>query len=135
MNIKKEAFYEQEFFSKTFEGPTMKAAYMKAAKWIATNVISKEEFRDVNVNFEKGTDKKFPSITVHLFAVLNETETEENHCRICKESHKSFFMNDRTSCDSCKTKAYQKRLNDMLNGKKLYFRELITKQIKQSEGN
>ncbi len=123
--------YEQEFFKKEFTGPTMKSAYMKAVKWIATNVISKEEFRDVCVSFEKS--KKSPSITVHLYVVLNETETEENHCRICRESHSSFFMNDVVSCSSCKTKAYQRRLNDSLKGKKSYYKELLNKAIREKE--
>lgn len=131
MNINKNvAFYQQEFFKKEFIGPTMKSAYLDAVKWIATNVISNEEFSDVSFMFEKS--KKLPSVTVHLFAVINESDIEINHCRICKESHSSFFMNDIVDCSSCKTKVYQKRLNDSLNHKKLFYKCLLKKTIAQN---
>lgn len=120
------SFYQQEFFKKEFTGPTMKSAYMSAVKWIATNVLSKVEMKDVSVSYEKSKDS--PTITIRLFAVLNESEVEKNHCTICRESHSSFFMNNAANCSSCSTKAYQRRLSETLKTKKIYYKEILGRQ-------
>ena len=48
----------------------MKEAYLNACKWYATNVISKDEIRDVQVQFEKQNDS--PSIVLRLFVTVEE---------------------------------------------------------------
>lgn len=124
-------YYQQEFFKKDFTGPTMKSAYMSAVKWIATNVLSKAEMEDVSISYVKSRNS--PTITIHLYAVLNETEVEANHCTICRECHSSFFKNEVVSCSSCSAKAYQRRLDETLKTKKTYYKELIRKQLRYKE--
>jgi hypothetical protein len=41
--------YSQEFFKKSFTADDMKSAYLSACKWYSTNVLSKAEFKNVNV--------------------------------------------------------------------------------------
>lgn len=126
--------YSKEFFKKKFTADTMKMAYMNAVKWYATNVLSKDELHNVQVEFEKQqNEQQFPTITIHLFAVLNEEELRERHCKICKEAHSLFFMNSNYSCDKCEANAYQKRTNEMLRVKVEYYKELISKRDKENE--
>ena len=65
---------------------------MKAVKWVATNVLSKDELHNVLVEYDK--DKQSPTVTVHLYAAFPEKEVKEQHCKCCEEMHHSFFINE-----------------------------------------
>lgn len=122
--------YSQEFFKMEFIAETMKNAYMKACKWYATNVLSKAELHNVQVEFEKGhNEQQFPTVTIHLFAVLDEETLREQHCKICRECHTLFYVNQNMNCNRCDTKAYQKRTDDKLRVKSEYYRELLSKAM------
>ena len=123
--------FSKEFFKKSFEADTMKNAYMNACKWYATNVLSKAELHNVQVEFVKETGRQFPTVTIHLFAVLSEDELRERHCKICREYHSLFFMNNNHSCNKCEVKAYQKRADEMLLIKLEYYKELLKRTVKE----
>lgn len=125
--------YSKEFFKKKFTAGTMKEAYMAAVKWYSTNVISKDELHSVQVEFVKEDKAQFPTITIHLYAVLSEDELRERYCKLCKESHSLFYMNSNYNCNRCEAKAYQVRTDEMLRIKLDYYRELILKREKESE--
>lgn len=124
--------YSKEFFKMKFKAETMKSAYMNACKWYATNVLSKDELHSVQVEFEKITSE-FPTVVIHLFAVLNEDELRERYCKLCKESHSLFFMNSNYDCNRCNANAYQKRADEMIGVKTLYYRELLSKVVKETD--
>ena len=124
--------YSKEFFKKKFTADTMKNAYMNAVKWYATNVLSKDELHNVQVEFEKGHDEQqFPTITIHLFATLDEVVLRERHCKICRETSNLFYMHTNSNCNKCEANAYQRRTDDMLRVKIEYYRELISKRNKE----
>lgn len=123
--------YSKEFFKKKFSADTMKAAYMKACKWYATNVLSKDELHNVQIEFEKNAKGEFPTVVIHLFAVLSENELRERYCKLCRESHSLFYMNQNYNCNRCEAKAYQVRTDDMLRVKLEYYRQLISKVAKE----
>ena len=50
--------YCEEFFEKKFVSETMKDAYMKAAKWVASNVISRKDMYKVKIEYEKREEQK-----------------------------------------------------------------------------
>lgn len=125
--------YSKEFFKKKFVAETMKAAYMKACKWYATNVLSKDELHNVQIEFEKNTKSEFPTVVIHLFAVLSEDQLRERFCELCKESHKLFFVNQAYNCNRCEAKAYQQRTDEMLKIKLEYYRQLISKAVKEDD--
>ena len=123
-------FYSEEFFKKEFADESMKAAYLKACKWYATNVLSKDELHNVQVEFEKDNKGEFPTVVIHLFAVLSEDELRKKYCEICKESHSTFYMNQNYNCNRCEANAYQRRMDDRLRIKLEYYRQLISKVTK-----
>lgn len=126
-------YYSKEFFKKKFTGASMKGAYMNACKWYATNVISKDELHNVQVEFEKNTGEQFPTVTIRLFAVLSEDELRDRHCKICREHHSAFYMRSTAPCDKCEANAYQRRTDDMLRVKLEYYRSLINKLVGPEE--
>ena len=125
--------YSKKFFQRKFVGETMKSAYLEACKWYATNVLSKDELHNVQVEFEKNSKGEFPTVVIHLFAGLSENELRERFCKLCKEAHDSFFMNKNYNCNRCEAKAYQDRADDMLRIKLEYYRQLISKVAKEVE--
>ena len=125
--------YSKEFFKKKFMADTMKTAYMDACKWYDTNVLSKDELHNVQVEFEKGHDEsQFPTVTIHLFATLDEETLRERHCKICRETNSLFYMHTNNNCNKCEANAYQRRTDDMLRVKLEYYRELISKRDREA---
>ena len=126
--------YSKEFLKKKFTADTMKTAYMNACKWYATNVLSKDELHNVQVEFEKGHDEQqFPTVTVHLFATLDEETLRERHCKICRETNSLFYMHTNNNCNKCEANAYQRRTDEMLRVKIEYYKELLSKRIREVE--
>lgn len=126
--------YSKEFFKKKFTADTMKNAYMNAVKWYATNVLSKDELHNVQVEFEKSQDEQqFPTVTIHLFAVLDEETLRERHCKICRETNSLFYMHTNDNCNKCEANAYQRRTDEMLRVKIEYYKELILKRVRETE--
>ena len=121
--------YSREFYKKSFTSDTMKSAYMKAVKWYATNILSKAEFVNVHSQFIKEKDENgFPTVTLHLFAVQDgEKDVMEQHCKCCKEMHKSFFTNEDTHCDRCSAAGFQRRLEEKIQIKRSWYREVLKK--------
>jgi predicted HAD superfamily hydrolase len=120
--------YSKEFFKKSFTADTMKAAYLSAVKWYSTNVISKDEFANVHIKFVKNDKGEYPTVTIHLFAVLDGQEDVMNkHCEICKEMHHAFFMNEEARCDRCNAFSFQNRLKQKIDVKGEWYKELLRK--------
>lgn len=120
--------YSREFLKKSFTADTMKSAYLLAVKWFATNVLSKAEFDNVQVQFVKEKKSESPTITLHLFAVQDgEKDVMSQHCACCKEMHHSFFINEDTHCDRCSALGFQTRLEQKINIKKDYYKETLNR--------
>lgn len=120
--------YSREFFKKSFTADTMKSAYLLACKWYASNVLSKAEFANVHVQFTKDDKSEFPTVTVRLFAVQDgEKEVMAQHCECCREMHRTFFVNEDTHCNRCSALGFQNRLEQRINIKKDWYRELLKK--------
>lgn len=118
-------FYAEEFAKREFTAATMKQAYIKANKWFATNVLAKDELHNIHVEYEKHSDKQYPTVTIRLYVTVDEKEVESRHCKICKESHKNFYGNSFTDCNWCKMKAYQNRLEESIKVKRNYYTKIL----------
>lgn len=120
--------YSQEFFKKSFTAGDMKSAYLSAVKWYSTNVLSKAEFINVHVQFIKEDKEEFPTITIRLFAVQDgEQDVMAQHCQCCREMHHNFFINEDTHCNRCSALGFQNRLEQKVNIKKSWYKELLRK--------
>ena len=109
--------FSEEFYKRSFTANDMKSAYLKAVKWYASNVLSKAELQRVHVEFIK--DEQSPTITIHLFAVLDdEQEVFSQHCKCCEETHHSFFINENNNCNICAAKGYQNRMEQKIKIKR-----------------
>lgn len=123
--------YSEQIAEKTFRGSSTKDAYMRAVKWYASTVIAKDKLHNVQVEFVKG--KAEPIVTLKLFAVMDEQEAREQHCACCREMHHLFFVNEATECSRCSAAGYQRRLEERLQIKVSYYRELLNKTSKEED--
>lgn len=123
--------YIEEYAKKIFSARTHKDAYVKAMKWVASNIIADTELQNSVISYEKKFDKEtqLPVIIVHLSVSLEEKEHRDRNCRVCKEVHSSFFMNEETNCSWCKAVAYQNRLDEFIKNKKSYYKERLGKKL------
>lgn len=120
--------FSEEFYKRSFTADDMKSAYLKAVKWYASNVLSKAELQRVHVEFIK--DEQSPTITIHLFAVLDdEQEVFSRHCKCCEEMHHSFFINENNNCNICAAKGYQNRMEQKIKIKRDYYKELLRRHV------
>lgn len=124
-------YYSEQIAKRTFCGINTKDAYMQAVKWYATNIIAKDDLHNIQVEYVKEKDNR--SVTIKLFAVLDETEVKEQHCECCKEMHRSFFINEATECSKCSIAGYQRRLERKLQVKSGYYKELLSKVLKEED--
>lgn len=115
--------YSKQFAQKTFKGTTTKDAYIKAVKWYASNVIARDELHEVQVEFVKGINQ----VTLKLYATMSEQAVRDRHCEMCRETHKSFFINEANNCNVCNAGAYQRRLEQGMSAKHHYYKELFDK--------
>lgn len=123
------AQYSDIVYKQTFTGKSMKDAYLKACKWYASNVLSKDELHDVFVEYVKGGDKQYPTVTIHLYTSVEEADIKAHHCAICKEMHSTFFINENTNCAWCNTDAFERRIKEQLNTKKNFVKDKIERSI------
>lgn len=125
--MSKEVKYCQEFFSKIFVANTMKEAYLKACKWYATMVLSKNELKDVLVEYIKDEDvvNQLPSVTVKLYVHHDPKEVGEKHCKACSEVHKFYYLND-VHCNNCNIQAYRKRVIESVQIKSSFYSEKMS---------
>lgn len=120
--------YSRKFFEMKFTAETMKAAYMNACKWYATNVLSKDEIHDIQVEFVKGyNEQQNPVVTIHLFAVLDESEITERYCKVCREMNNSFLAKKLIDCEKCELTQFNARKDETLRNKAAYYKELLSK--------
>ena len=85
---------------------------------------------DTSVN-SKASIKKIDETTfqLELFVVLSEKELRERHCKICKETHSSFFISEDTNCNWCKLGAYHRRADEMLAVKKEHYKNILRNKV------
>lgn len=124
------AKYTDTVYQRSFSASKMKDAYLKACKWYASNVLSKDELNDIQVEYIKSNKKgQLPTVTVRLFVSLEEADVKAQHCAICRETHRHFYINDNTNCSWCKVDAFDKRMQQMLKHKKNYVKNKIERRL------
>lgn len=120
-----ELMYSQKVAEKVFHSETTKDAYLAAVKWYASNIISKDDLHDIQVEFKKGP---VGVVKITLYAVLPAKEVIQEHCAACKEIHKCFFINEANNCNVCNAGAYERRMKQKMKVKINYYQTLLSRR-------
>lgn len=103
----------------------LKKAYLKGCKYVAKKIINNKELKNKLVyNFVKVSET---TITLKIYCVLDIEKEKENNCKICKEFHKSFFINEEYNCNTCKINSFLKKVSERENITKGFFKEKLLK--------
>lgn len=124
--------YSKRILKKDFFDKGSKDAYMKVCRYLAENVISNADVSEsISYTISKGYDeeKGLHKFTLELYAKINETDVLTQHCKICKETHSSFFISEETNCNWCKINALQRRIEDKMKIKQKYIKEKMKNRI------
>ena len=111
----------EKYFERTFKAAKSKDAYMKVCKWLAINIISNKHLYDSTWKITKV--KETPNWTkfkLELFCTLDDAEIADRFCKVCKEIHSSFFINEEYNCNRCNMITFRKRLKESLDVKTTY---------------
>jgi hypothetical protein len=116
----------KRILTKKFVDKNSKSCYLDVCKWVAQNIISKD---DVCKNCSYSVKKKYKSelglyeYTLDVYANISYSDVKKHHCRICKETHSSFFISEETNCNWCKINALEKRVEEDIKKKQKYIKE------------
>jgi len=109
---------------KEFSDDEPKKAYMKAAKWAATNIVSKDMDK-VLWKIEKVKDANIPTFILLIYCEVDTKELFEQRCKACKAFHSSFYINQEFNCDRCNAKGYDLGIKEKLKIVKQYYKEKL----------
>ena len=116
----------EKYFEMIFKAETAKQAYLKACKWLATNIISKDELSETTWKTKKIEETAtHASFKLELYCMLDDQEIAERFCTTCHDMHKSFFINEEYNCSRCNMITFRKRLKESLDVKKTYRKQKI----------
>lgn len=105
-----------EIFTKTFKNKISKNAYMDCLKWLAINVLSKEEISK-NTSFKIEKQKtKTPTFKLTLFVDIDTQNIKGQFCGKCKSLYATFYQVEKMNCLECKANAYIKNSDSYCKG-------------------
>jgi hypothetical protein len=120
--------YSEKLCEECFSDVVSKQAYLKCCRWLAENIISNTEL-DVTYQIQKLPNKNLPTFKLTVYATVNEEEVHNQHCTVCQEVHKLHYLNSaKRDCNSCNIDAYLRRLRDLMDKRKTYFKEKLDKE-------
>lgn len=122
--------YCEKVCSKQFSDVSSKQAFQKACKWYNQYFLANsDKFHNISVSFEKQRKGDLTVIKATIWGMLEEEEVAADNCKICKEVHNLFFVNDNYNCSSCTVNAYKKRMIEKIGIKCNYYKEIIRRMI------
>lgn len=102
----------------TYSGKNSKEAYLNGCKDLA--MLLQDEH--ITINIVKNKDE---TVTFNVFTNLNMNALQKDFCKICKDFHCSFFINEEYNCNRCNLKSYLARLKEKLNVSKGYYKSKL----------
>lgn len=124
-----EVFYKRDFVS-----TTAKDAYLKACEFVAKYILSKNSKVEADKlvwNIQRVTDTENSSPTFRLIISyqFDDKEFNKSKCDICKEFHRSFYVNQDYNCSSCKKEGYRKNIEGKLSIGTAQYRKVLDNEL------
>jgi hypothetical protein len=121
----------KKFYEREFKDEDSKKAYLKASKFVASNVISKGSKVEVSkVTWDiVRVEGDLPTFRLTLYFKFDDTELMKQTCDVCKEFHKSFFINENFNCNRCNKVGYEKKIEQKLLIGTEYYRKLLDDEL------
>lgn len=110
---------------KSFEvnAPTEKQAYIKGCKNLASLIASKKY---TNLTFKVERSKKSENTFVFsVYTNIDLNSQQKEFCKICKEFHCKFYINEEYNCSRCNMKSFLQNAESRVRISKSYYKEII----------
>ena len=102
----------------TITSSDISKAYANGCKKIAK--ISKDKRITFNVEIINETTIKF-----NLYTNIDMNGMQRDFCKMCKEFHCSFYINEEYNCNRCNLKSFISRLAHTANVSKAYYKSRL----------
>lgn len=111
----------------TFTGETEQEAYIQGCKKLAKYMASKKYS---NLSFKIERVANVPNaFTFTLYTNIDVGEEQRHFCKVCKEIHCSFFINEEYNCARCNLKSFLRRAQQKANISKGFYNGRIKDKI------
>ncbi len=107
----------------SFKATSEKEAYLMGCKKMA-KIIATKKYQNLTTKIINCGDNLFQFI---VYTMLDITDEQRNFCKMCKEMHCSFFINEDYNCARCNYKSFMRRMLEKLRISKSYYREQFKK--------
>ena len=111
----------EKILEKVFVGETTADAYKKAMRYIARNVVNKG-YVNISTEIHKEEVNGQKAIRVVFITLLDYNRDVNDYCKVCKEVHSLFFVNESYNCSRCNLKNFAGREKTKVNTSKLFYK-------------
>ena len=108
-------------------GENKKQAYLNGCKKVAKFWGSKK-YKNVSCKIER-ISKDENALLFVLFTTLDLGKEKSQYCKMCKEMHCSFFINEDYNCSSCKLEGFFKKVKEKALVSKNFYKTEFKKEI------
>lgn len=105
-----------------FQAETEQEAYIKGCKKLAKYIASKK-YKNVSFKVERVNEQN--TFAFIMFADIDVNVEQRQYCKMCKEIHCSFFVNEEYNCSRCNLKNFLKRLQQKGNVSKAFYKSMM----------
>lgn len=91
-----------------FTGKTEQEAYLKGCKSLAKYMAS-SKYKNLSFSIERLSGAQ-PTVKFTLCTNIDANAEQKQFCKMCKEFHCSFYVNEEYNCSRCNLKTYLKRI-------------------------
>ena len=102
-----------------FHAFSEKEAYLQGCKKLA-NVMASKKYQNITTKIINLGENTFEFV---VYTMLDITEEQSHFCKMCKEMHCSFYINEEYNCSRCNYKTFLKRMREKLMISRSYYRE------------
>lgn len=106
-----------------FHAFSEKEAYLQGCKKLA-NIMASKKYQNITTKIINLGENTFEFV---VYTMLDITEEQSHFCKMCKEMHCSFYINEEYNCSRCNYKTFLKRIREKLMISRSYYREQFRK--------
>lgn len=108
-----------------FTGESEQEAYILGCKKMAKYIASKK-YDNLSFKVERAQEEN--TFIFNVLANIDVGAEQRDFCKICKEFHCSFFINEEYNCARCNLKSFLRRLHKKGNVSKGFYNGRIEDQ-------